>query len=314
VTFTSVYTADRPRQPSSLAFNPKRPGELWIVDYKDNSAITVAADGTSKRRTDPAAGHFMAKPTGIAFADDDTWATCGNTDNSQNGSPGFMGPAAFSADPTIFATQNPSTDLGSHLDMLHASSFCMGVAHEKDHAYWVFDGNNSALVRYDFRQFHPPGEEDHSDGEISFYAIGQVKNTSEIPSHLVLNPADMNLYVADTGNGRLVKLDITTGTPGKKRRSSEPSIPVEMDGTDVVDVVPAGTLQQPSGVALDGDILYVTDNATSRFYAFDLSGALVRYLDTELPAGSLAGITVGPDKKLYFVDMVGGSAYRIDVP
>ena len=316
VTFTSVYEPDRPRQPTGLAFNPMHPEELWIVDYTDDTVVTITSPGTAQApvqtRHDPAAGHFMHKPTGIAFADDATWATCGDNDNSQNGSTGFMGPAAFSADPAIFATQNPTTRLGSHLDMLHASPFCMGIAHERDHAYWVFDGENSALVRYDFRDFHPPGEEDHSDGVIWFYATGQVKRAPGIPSQLVYNPDDAMLYAADTGNGRVVKLDTTSGIMGQDLPTLEPSVPVQIDNATLTELVPPGTLEAPSGIALKDGIIYVSDNATSRFSAFDLTGKLVRWLDTGLPPGSLVDLTVGPDGKLYFVDMTSGRAYRID--
>jgi sugar lactone lactonase YvrE len=38
----------------------------------------------------------------------------------------------------------------------------------------------------------------------------------------------------------------------------------------------------------------------------------VNYLDTGLPAGSLSGMAFGPDKKLYFVDVLGGRVLRVD--
>ncbi|AUX37695.1 MULTISPECIES: hypothetical protein [Sorangium] len=68
----------------------------------------------------------------------------------------------------------------------------------------------------------------------------------------------------------------------------------------------------PSGIEVHEGIVYATDHATSRFYAFDLTGRLVRTLDTGLPAGSLAGFTFGPDGKLYFVDLRSSRVYRID--
>ena len=316
VTLTVAFEPDRPRMPTGLAFNPTRPNELWMVDHMDDTVITATDVGspqmTSQRRKDPAAGHFMHAPTGIAFADDDTWATCGEGDNSQNGNTGFVGPAAFSADPAIFAKQNSTTGLGSHLDMLHASPFCMGIAHERDHVYWVFDGENSALVRYDFHDFHAPGEEDHSDGEIRFYATGSVKRTMGVPSHLFYSPDDAYLYVADTGNQRIVKLDTKSGTVGDELPSLEPSVPVQMNGTAVVEVVPAGVLQAPSGMLIHGNVLYATDNATSTVYAFDLAGRMLRSLTTGLAANALGDLTVGPDGKMYLLDMASGRVYRID--
>jgi hypothetical protein len=38
----------------------------------------------------------------------------------------------------------------------------------------------------------------------------------------------------------------------------------------------------------------------------------VRKLATDLPAGSLAGFTFGPDGKIWFVDRKGGRIVRID--
>ena len=86
-----------------------------------------------------------------------------------------------------------------------------------------------------------------------------------------------------------------------------------MDGATLTDVVPASFgLQQPSGIALDGTILYVTDHATSHIHAFALDGKALQKLDTGLPAGSLSGITVGPDGKIYIVDMAESRVLRID--
>ena len=92
----------------------------------------------------------------------------------------------------------------------------------------------------------------------------------------------------------------------------EPTVPEQMDGATLKEVVPAGMLEAPSGLAMSDKLLFVTDNATGMIHAFDLAGHLVRSLDTGLPAGSLAGITFGPDGKAYFVDMLTSRVYRID--
>ena len=60
------------------------------------------------------------------------------------------------------------------------------------------------------------------------------------------------------------------------------------------------------------ELLYVSDNATSRISAFTLDGMPVNYLDTGLPAGSLGAMAFGPDGKLYLVDMVGSRVLRVD--
>jgi len=56
----------------------------------------------------------------------------------------------------------------------------------------------------------------------------------------------------------------------------------------------------------------VTDNATSRIWWFELDGSPLGSLDTGLPVGSLSGIAVGPDGKLYLSDLLSGLAYRLE--
>jgi DNA-binding beta-propeller fold protein YncE len=85
-----------------------------------------------------------------------------------------------------------------------------------------------------------------------------------------------------------------------------------MDGATVSELVPPGTLQQPSGIALSGSTLYVTDNATSKIHVFDSAGKALRVLATGLPAGSLAGITIGPDDKPYVTDLLTGNVQRVE--
>jgi hypothetical protein len=56
------------------------------------------------------------------------------------------------------------------------------------------------------------------------------------------------------------------------------------------------------------------DDETSRFFAYDAGATLVRELDSGLAPGSLAGITVGGDGKLYFVYMLSGRVIRLEPP
>jgi streptogramin lyase len=85
-----------------------------------------------------------------------------------------------------------------------------------------------------------------------------------------------------------------------------------MNGTDVEEIVPPGTLAKPSGIEIHGGLIYVTDAATSTFNVYDKTGKAVRSLATDLPAGALAGFTFAPDGKIYFTDKIGGRVLRID--
>ena len=315
-------------RPRDLAFNPLRPDELWVVDDGDDGVVIIHDASTNARTTehriDSNANHFLAFPAGIAFGQDattfgtpGTFATCGESRNTYGGTMkmnDFTGPALWSSDLSIFAMQDPK-GLGSHLDMLHMTPECMGIAHEKANRYWVFGGLIGSVDLYDFATDHGVGNDDHSNGEYYRYVTGQVKYVEGIPSHLVFNDADSMVYLADTGNSRVAMLDPSPATAGKKIPTKEPMrASVTMDGATLTDVVSAdsGLLERPSGIELHGDYLYVTDNANGRISAFTLQGQRVNYLDTGLPAGSLAGINFDQDGKLYLVDRVGNRVLRVD--
>ncbi len=329
VTFTEIASADSGlKTPRDLAFNPLRPDELWIVNNGDDSTVTVrdaSTDGrTAERRRDAASEHFMPNPSSIAFGADPTtfgkpgtFATCQESRNTYRGKEpanDFMGPALWSSDPTIFAKMNPN-GLGSHLDMLHEAPNCMGIAHAADNIYWTFGGLNNDIVMHDFQKDDGIGNDDHSDGKAIHYTV-DVKAVPGVPSHLFFHASDSALYIADTGHGRVAKLDTRTGAFTRNVRAKEPMrICAQYDGASLQDVVPAASnqLTLPSGLEIRGELVYVSDNENGRISAFTLAGERVNYLDTGLPKGALSGMAFGPDKKLYLVDMVGDRVLRVDV-
>ena len=321
VTLTSIYATGAAAEPVDLAFRGDTQDELWVVGYGDNSLHRGAGLTTDtpafKRILDPAAGHFMLRPPAIAMGTDAFFGTCGDNMNEHGGGDGsarfFMGPALFSTDPAILGKRT-SGGLGSHMDMLHNTPLCRGIAHVRANIYWVFNAMDSSLDKYDFHADHGPGNDDHSDGEIYRYAMGQVRGADDTPSHVFYDAEDAFLYVADTGNARIVRLDTTKGKLGASLERQNEPLQGEgvMDGTKVEVVVPPGTLTKPSGLEVHGGLLYVTDTATSTFHVFDKAGAAVRSLKVDLPAGSLAGLAFGPGGKAYFTDRIAGQIYRID--
>jgi DNA-binding beta-propeller fold protein YncE len=256
----------------------------------------------------------MDRPTALAFGVESehygmAWATCGDNNNHESD---FTGPSLFSADLDIFAMETPG-GLGSHLDMLHSTSFCKGIAHEAENIYWVFNGDRGAIDKYDFGHDHGPGNDDHADGKIYRYVNSMLAGADGVSSHVFYNHDDKHLYIADTGNKRIVKLDSQSGTMGSSFSGQEPVIERRrVNGAVLTDVVPPGVLESPSGLEIHDNLIYVTDVATSRFYAFDMAGQLVRTLDTGLPHGSLSGLVFGPDDKVYFADRLSSRIYRID--
>jgi hypothetical protein len=337
VELVPLYGAPAAWTATALAFDPLRPGELWVTLRRVPSTkpcletarsgcaalegqVALVQDATSASpsmalKKDGNAWHFMRRPTSIAFGDNGTLSTCGEarTDNYEDDASDYSGPVLWSSDPAIFAAVPKPGQNGTHLDMLHESPFCMGVAHERDNAYWVFNGKLGALDRYDFRVPHPIGGEDHSDGEVSRYVEGQLERVPEVPSHLALDRDRRQLYVADTAGGRILRLAIDSGVPGAAFRPLDPiKVSRSMDGASLEEFVAPGSLVAPSGIVLTSAGLIATDNATSRIWWFKLDGSAIGSVDTGLPAGSLSGIAVGPDGKLYLSDLLTGAAYRVE--
>jgi hypothetical protein len=317
--------------PRDLAFDPKTQA-LWIVNRVDpadprqeglrRGRMTVIGQlGTDKQvilnRATPIGGnHFFVEPAALAINDKGTFlATIHETDRMTQGAatPGdFMGPVLWPTDLTIFDAGHPG-----HMDMLHNTPLGMGIAWEDMNTYWVFDGYHSSITRYAFNADHGPGGADHSDGEISRFVEGQVRRVANVPSHLVLDRDRGLLYIADTGNSAIKALDIRSGERGGDLPSNKNYDRVKVfdyyvgaDLRTVADGSQAG-LSRPSGLALDGKLLYVTDNATSRIFAFKAAdGELVDWLDTGLPPGSLMGITTRQGA-LYLVDHLEHRVLRI---
>jgi DNA-binding beta-propeller fold protein YncE len=321
---------------TALAFNPTIPGELWVAmrQFPSGKACTatdmsgcaalqgvmgVVDDATGATSTgvikeDGNSWHFMRRPTAVAWGDGELFASCGEgyTDNFENDPMPYAGPVLWSSDPTIFGVKPTAAQNGTHLDMMHESPYCMGIAHESANVYWAFNGDAGSLDRYDFHAPHQIGGSDHSDGEVYRYVAGQLLRVAEVPSHAAYDSKRKLVYVADTGHSRILSVDPSTATDaGTITLYEDLQGSGARDGATVVELVPPGLLEKPSGLVLANDVLFVTDNATSRIYTFDTAGMQLQMLDTGLPAGSLSGIVLGPDKKIYFTDMLTGSVHRI---
>lgn len=302
--------------PRDLAFNPIRPNELWIANQSDDSAVIIQDPGLDIQKSfkviDPAADHFMEEVSSIAFADSGRFATCqesGNTYNNRANPNLFMGPTLWSSDLNIFGKSNPDAvqyqgfDLGSHLDMLHESPYCMGITWAWDEAYWVFEGMTNSIALIDFRQDHGPGFDDHSDGVIIRYARDEVKRLEGIPSHMAFDAKQGKLWIADTGNRRIASLDTTQGGDDMIRLATkEPGTThlEVMDGASVVTL--AGTqdlLAAPSGIALYDGVIYVSDASSGLIVAFNEQGQIIDWLNTGTTG--IFGITFDQDGNLYLV-------------
>ncbi len=317
--------ADGLNGPRDLDFNPEVAGELWVQNRTDDATITIrntgTAEQTSQRRKDPFALHFMEEVAAISFATGNTFGSCGESRNTYDGEAegnDFTGPALWSSEDDIFAISNPAAiaengyDLGSHLDMMHETPLCMGIAWVDANIYFVFEGLSNSIARYDFKDDHGPGFDDHSDGTVERFNNADVQRVADVPSHLVYDHDSELLYVADTGNARIQVLDTSRALAVSQFRGFETMVQL-MEGGEWTTLLGAeAELQQPSGLALKDGILYVGDNLTSTITAYDLEGNLIDSLVLDIDEGGLMGIRINPEgDSLYAIDFIGNRVLRV---
>lgn len=308
-------TAELLDNPRDLAFHPTLSRfELWVVNEETEnsggSTTTFFNAGQSDQefewRTDGNAWHFMSLPTGIDFGENENFGTSpGVYDANHNGGAAFTGPALWSSDMDTYAM--PSGGNGSHLDMLHVSPYSQGIAHEVDNVYWVVDGFNNDIVRYDFADDHGPGNSFHGDAIIHRYAATEIqKDPSDyIVSHCFFDKATNFLYSVDNENQRVIRIDASTGVTGATP-SYGPFEDVEeyayVTNYDWDEVVTEG-LVEPAGIAVIEDRMLISDYATGDINIYDISSMPAQLLGT-IPTGAegIMGIEIGPNGKIWYAD------------
>jgi hypothetical protein len=308
-----VNSSNQIDQPRDLDFHPN--GDLWITntgtENSGGSTVKVInpamASQSSLWEQDGNAWHFMSLPSAIAFSDNGNFATSTSVLDANHGGNQFTGPTLWSSDPLIYAKDaGPGTN-GSHLDMLHASPYSMGIASEKDNIFWVYDDYSNDIVRYDFAADHGPGNSDHDDGElIRYQGMGLSAINHDIVNHLVLDGEKKWLYFVDGGNQRILRLDITTGTatnaPSSFLQQEVLASYQKMNAFDWQEVVTTGLIQ-PAGIDIIGNSLVVTDHSNGDivFYNVNSIPALeIGRIQTNEPG--IMGAVIGPNGKLWYAN------------
>jgi len=311
--------SDQIDEPWDLAFHPGRKRELWVLnkgtDRLGGSTVTISQAGlpghSADWRRDGNAWHFMAMPTALAFSQENgNWATTAGLMDANRQNSNFTGPSLWSSNMDIYA--RPSGGNGSHIDMLHASPWSMGIESERDNIFWVFDGHNKHIVRYDFVDDHGPGNDYHGDGLVHRFTEVKVLRDDNVPSHMEMDKETGWLYIVDTGNKRILKLNTASGT----KKSDLPLInePLtehwEMEGADWK-IFASENLQKPSGIALAEGVLYVSDYETGEIIAYNLeNGWELARINTGFDG--IMGIDIDVDGKLWFVSSKTNEVYRVE--
>lgn len=322
VTVRVIATAEHSlATPRDVAFNPESPRELWVANYGDSSMTILrnagADDQDFSNRAGPQHTHFMSHVSCLAFGTAGILATAHEEDDFTQGPPPRGTPADFMG-PTLWLSGYDDFDGGhaSHIDMLHNSPNAQGIAWEADNIYWVIDGYHHAITRYDFRAPHEPGGTDHSGALVQRFAEGEVGYLEGVSGHVEFDHDHDRVYFADPANHRIASLD-----PSKGRMTT--TISPNYDGstqrrmmgavtTTLFDGATVG-MMAPSGLALSGGNLYVSDNATSRIYAISLAGEVIDWVDlsASVPAGGLQGLTLDEQGRIYVVDSAGDRLLEI---
>lgn len=269
---------ERVIQPQDLDFHSQIDNQIWVInrgnDAQGGTTVTIfnpgKSDQTTEFRKDQNSWHFMAFPSGIAFSPtNNTFATTANILDANRNGGSFTGPSLWSGDLNVYAM--PSGGNGSHLDMLHGSPYSMGIAAETDNIFWVYDGFNGHLVRYDFVDDHGPGNDDHSDARVHRYTDIGLKREGTYPHHMVLDDNKEWLYVADGPNGRIFRVNIKTGAKVRDMQLINELLAQhwEVNGAKV-EVLFDKNLKKPCGIEIVGNRLFVTDNETGEIIAYNV--------------------------------------------
>lgn len=322
-TFTVIGTeADGLNVPRDLEFSPDAPAQLWTFNMLSHGTVIFLEPGTEQQtsevRIDAYGQHFMAYVSSAAFGGNGRFASCQESRDEWNVGPqepdDFMGPTLWSSDLEVFAVIGqafpPEGGVeGSHLDMLHQSPWCMGIAHDVDNVYWAMDGLLGNIVRYDFQADHGAGGGDHSDGIIWRYADAELTRSPNVPGHMELDHDTGMLYVVDTGANRLMRLDTASGT-------NTGSLPGDWDGATYEGVegadyqVVVEGLDEPSGIALHEGRIFLSEHGSGDVIALELDGTEIERMST--PAERIMGITIGPAGDLWYVDALANELVRVD--
>ena len=305
--------------PRDLAFDPFSSGDLWVVDRDWDGNVVLFDAGTRGQRIDRmrdmAASHFMEEVSSVAFSNQGTFGTCQESRNNMDGFSypnDFMGPVLWSTDLMIHCSVNQVENAqglnGSHLDMLHQSPLCMGMAHQQGNAFFVADGFNGHIVRYDFQEPHVPGGHDHSDGIVSRYPELLFSRVPDVPSHMKLE--GNILYYVDSGNGSLKIADVSSGRVGGYLTPRNEPLEVFNSIVDVAQRELISGLDTPSGLALTDAHIFLSFPKTGDIVAYDRNGVEVDRFVTGKPG--VMGITIGPNGRLWYVNAYEGTVNVVD--
>lgn len=320
--------ADGLRTPRDLDFHKVagRQNELWVINENNTgtrnhggSTVIYYNAGLDSQwaeyRRDSYSGHFMHTASAIAISENGTFANTLDVQDANNSGGYFSGCTLWDSDTTIYARVNQNGPLlGSHIDMIHQSPYSEGIASAGGNVYWLFDGFHNAICKYDFGVPHQQGGDDHSDGLVWRHADVSVNRQPGLSSHMEIDPASGWLYIADTGNERILRMDPNSGTIAQNLNPYGEQLAGYwlMSGTDWNVVADSG-LTNPTGLDIYEDRLLVSDYADGDIIVYDLSVDPVVELgriETGL-SNEIMGLKVSPGGEIWYVCSNANELYQM---
>ena len=323
--------------PRDLDFNTYQSdmNELWVINENSatfdsnfgGSTVTFYNVGTDSQwtdyRKDSYSGHFMHTASAIAFSDNGGFAnTLDIQDANGNPSGYFSGCSLWESDTSIYARVNQNgPELGSHWDMLHQSPFSVGIAAETANIYWLFDGFHNTIAKYNFQEPHSDhehGGEDHSDGLVYRYDEVVVERVSGLSSHMVIDQGSDLLYVCDTGNNRIIRMNINSGSINYSLTPYGENIEgyYSMHNVEYETVIDSGLIN-PTGIDIYNNYLLVSDYSNGEIIIYNIEQQNnfqeIQRIQTNL-SNDVMGIKVGPDGSIWYVCTNSNKLYQILPP
>ena len=325
------------KNPRDLDFNTYHSdmNELWVINENSatfdsnfgGSTVTFYNVGTDSQwtdyRKDSYSGHFMHTASAIAFSDNGGFAnTLDIQDANGNPSGYFSGCSLWESDTSIYARVNQNgPELGSHWDMLHQSPFSVGIAAETANIYWLFDGFHNTIAKYNFQEPHSDhehGGEDHSDGLVYRYDEVVVERVSGLSSHMVIDQGSDLLYVCDTGNNRIIRMNINSGSINYSLTPYGENIEgyYSMHNAEYETVIDSGLIN-PTGIDIYNNYLLVSDYSNGEIIIYNIEQQNnfqeIQRIQTNL-SNDVMGIKVGPDGSIWYVCTNSNKLYQILPP